>query len=83
MKRITTSSGTQYIYDEAQDRIKRLGGKPLFYVDGKGPRDDVWDFLYSLNPNPLVVGESMHMTLMDGGWRISTPISKIEDVIDE
>lgn len=81
MKRVTTSSGTQYLYDEEASRIKRLSNiRPIKVVGGDGPGDDTWGTVIYMEP--LRVGESMHMTLQNGYWRISTPITKIEEVED-
>lgn len=82
MKRITTSSGTQYLYDEDEGQIKRLSNVlPIKLVGGVGPSDDVWDRVLYLDP--LEIGQSMSMTLSGGDWRISTPVTQIEEVEDE
>lgn len=79
MKRITTSSGTQYLYDEDEGRIQRLSNvRPIKLVGGVGPADNQWDRVLYLHP--LEIGESMHMTLSGGDWRISTPVTQIEEV---
>lgn len=84
MKRITTLSGTEYLYDDVNGKIKRQSNiRAITLVDGVGPADDVWDVLLYLNPVPLRVGAKMKMVLHNGDWRVSTMVTKIEDVEDE